>query len=56
MDFVVVVGLFKTFLEGSLDHIIYRDYMIVNRRSVIYCSLACVRAVAKRPLSRFMPA
>ena len=30
---------FETFLEGSVDHIIYRDY-IVNRRSFIYCSLA----------------
>ena len=28
----------KTFLEGSMDHIIYRDY-IVNRRSFIHCSL-----------------
>ena len=33
-------GIFKTFLEGSVDHIIYRDY-IANRRSFIYCSLAC---------------
>ena len=30
----------KTFLEGSVDHIIYRVY-IVNRRFFIYCSLAC---------------
>ena len=30
----------KTVLQGSVDHIIYRDY-IVNRRSFIYCSLAC---------------
>ena len=29
----------KTFLEGSVDHIIYRDY-IVNRHSFIYCGLA----------------
>ena len=28
-----------TFLEGSVDHIIYRDY-IVNRSSFINCSLA----------------
>ena len=28
-------GGFKTFLEGSLDHVIYRDY-IVNRRFFIY--------------------
>ena len=32
-------GFFETFLEGSVDHIIYRDY-IVNRRFFIYCSLA----------------
>ena len=32
-------GFFETFLEGSVYHIIYRDY-IANRRSVIYCSLA----------------
>ena len=31
----------KTFLEGAVDHFIYRDY-IVNRRFFIYCSLACV--------------
>ena len=30
----------KTFLEGSVDHITYRDYK-VNRRSFIYCRLAC---------------
>ena len=29
----------KTFLVGSVDHIICRDY-IVNRSSFIYCSLA----------------
>ena len=29
----------KTFLEGSVDRVIYRDY-IVNRRFFIYCSLA----------------
>ena len=29
----------KTFLEGTVDYIIHRDY-IVNRRSFIYCSLA----------------
>ena len=46
VDFVVVVvasgegGFLKTFLEGSVDHIIYRDYT-VNRRFFIYCSLAC---------------
>ena len=34
----------ETFLEGSVDHIIYRDH-IVNRRSFIYCSLACYEYV-----------
>ena len=33
---------FETFFEESVDHIIYRDY-IANRRSLIYCSLACSR-------------
>ena len=32
-------GFFKTFLEGSADHIIYRDY-IVNDRFFTDCSLA----------------
>ena len=32
-------GYFETFVEGSADHIIDRDY-IANRRSFIYCSLA----------------
>ena len=32
-------GFFKTFLEGSVDQVIYRDY-VVNRRSFIDCSLA----------------
>ena len=36
----ILGGIFKAFLEGSVDHIIYRDY-IANRRSFIYCSLAC---------------
>ena len=31
----------KTFLQTSVDRVIYRDY-IVNRRFFIYCSLACV--------------
>ena len=35
----ILGGSFKTFLEGSVDLIIYRDY-IVNRRFFIYCSLA----------------
>ena len=30
---------FKTFLEESVDHVIYRDY-IVNRHFFLYCSLA----------------
>ena len=34
-------GIFKTFLKGSVDHIIYRDY---NRRSFIYCSLTCTES------------
>ena len=47
-------GIFlKTFLEGSVDHIIYRDY-IVNRRFFIYCSLATVRSCV-RP-KRHIPA
>ena len=46
---VVVLGFFgggdfKTLLEGSVDHIIYRDY-IVNRRSFIYCSLTTVKSL-----------
>ena len=43
-------GFFETFLEGSVDHILYRDY-IVNRRSFIYWSLATYRcpAGATRP-------
>ena len=32
-------GFFKTFLEGSVNHIIYKD-CIVNRSSFIDCSLA----------------
>ena len=33
-------GFLKTFLEWSVDHIIYRNY-IANWHSFIYCSLAC---------------
>ena len=33
-------GYFETFLEGSVDHIIYRDY-ILNWSSFTYFSLAC---------------
>ena len=41
----------KTFLEGSVYHIIYRDY-IVNRRFFIDCSLACSRSLpSSLPLS-----
>ena len=36
----ILGGIFKAFLEGSVDHIIYMDY-IVNCRSFIYCSLTC---------------
>ena len=36
------LGFLETFLEGSVDHNIYRDYT-VNRRSFIDCSLACPR-------------
>ena len=57
MDFFFFFFLFffgggvKTFLVGSVDHIIYRDY-IVNRRSFIYCSLDttqdnCLRRVPR---------
>ena len=34
---------FKTFFEGSVDRVIYRDY-IVNRHFFIYCSLATVES------------
>ena len=37
----------EAFLEGSVDHIIYRDY-IENRRSFIYCSLACTFGTQNR--------
>ena len=36
----ILGGFLETSLEGSMDHIIYRDY-ILNRRFFIYCSLAC---------------
>ena len=36
----------KTFLEGFVDHVIYRDY-IVNRRLFIYCSLASSKTLYK---------
>ena len=37
-------GEVQTFLDGSVDHFIYWDY-IVNRNSFIYRSLACVPAL-----------
>ena len=40
----------KTFLEGSVDSIIYRNY-IVNRRSFLYCNLAA----ADNPVHRQVP-
>ena len=43
-------GLFKTFLEGSVDRVIYRDY-IVNRRFFIDCSLAAVLGAWWRSVS-----
>ena len=41
---VCVCGGVKTFLAGSVDHVIYSDYT-VNRRFFIYCSLACVSTI-----------
>ena len=38
----ISLGFLKTFLEGSVDRVIYRDY-IVNRCFFIYRSLACER-------------
>ena len=37
-----IVEFFETYLEGSVDHIIYMDNT-VNRSSFIYCSLATER-------------
>ena len=34
-------GFFKTFLEGSVDYAIYRDYIMIQS-FFIYCSLACL--------------
>ena len=34
-------GILETFLEGSADLIIYRDYIVNRRFFFIYCSLAC---------------
>ena len=36
----------KSFLEGSVDRAIYRDY-IVNQRFFIYCSLVCASVCKK---------
>ena len=54
-------GFFETFLEGSVDHIIYRDY-ILNRRFFIYCSLAYTSVQGTLPViyiflanSRYIP-
>ena len=33
-------GFLKTFLEGSVDRVIYRNF-IVSQRLFIYCNLAC---------------
>ena len=43
--------IFSNIVEGSVDHIIYRDY-IVNRRSFIYCSLAT--GALQCPLTEFL--
>ena len=42
---------FETFLEGSVDDIIYR-YYITNRRSSIYCSLAVPSLRTDRRVNR----
>ena len=41
----ILVGFFETFLEGSVDRVIYRDCM-VNRRFFTCCSLATARKLA----------
>ena len=38
----VVVGFLKTFLEGSVDRVICRDYIVNRRFFLIYCSLALI--------------
>ena len=40
LSWILLLLIFETVLEGSVDRIIYRDY-IVNRSSFIYFSLAC---------------
>ena len=47
----ILGGFLETFLEGSVDLIIYRDY-IVNRRIFIYCSLTCREPVSEHHLGR----
>ena len=42
LSWIFVCGFFETFLEGSVDRVIYRDY-IVNWRFFIYCSLTTSR-------------
>ena len=43
----IFLGFFETFLEGSVDLIIYRDYIVI-RRFFIYCSLACWQKMVHR--------
>ena len=43
----------KNFLEGSVDHVIYRDYT-VNRRFFIYCSPACFQPLASEEMASFV--
>ena len=50
--YLVYGGFLKTFLEGSIDHIIYRDY-IVNGRFLIYCSLVTVSTTSSRGTTAF---
>ena len=38
-----VLKIFETFLEGSVDYIIYRNY-VVNQSLFVSCSLACSRS------------
>ena len=44
-------GIFKNILEGSVDHVIYGDY-IVNRGLFIYCSLATLNPCSGWKFSR----
>ena len=47
LSWVFFGGFFKTFVEVSVDHIIYRDY-ISSRRLFIYCSLATTDSGTQR--------